>query len=141
MLKRKKLLLLRPKWNKLNKKRKKRKQKKNNEKENKKNGLEETGYVNVDNDDEEFASAEEEVLEDIEEHEKTKMIKADKLDRSGYLFDFLKANDGKDDLGQSRTQTYYEKVKTRPSYIKNQLETSAAPGDRKGFSGLLADDS
>lgn len=86
------------------------------EKENKKNGLEETGYVNVDNDDEEFASAEEEVLEDIEEHEKTKMTKADQLDRSGYLFDFLKANGQKDDLGQSRTKTYYDKIKKNPSF-------------------------
>ena len=78
------------------------------DKENKRNGLEETGFVNADNDDEEFASAEEEVLEDLEEHEATQAFKPD---QSTYLFDFLKANDkNKDDLGQSRAGTYYKKL-------------------------------
>ena len=78
------------------------------DKENQRNGLEKTGFVNADNDDEEFASAEEEVLEDLEEHEATKMLKPD---QSNYLFDFLKTNDKKkDDLGQSRAGTYYAKL-------------------------------
>lgn len=47
------------------------------DKENKRKGLEDTGYVNADNDDEEFASAEDEVLEDFEEFEKTKILKPD----------------------------------------------------------------
>lgn len=78
------------------------------DKENQRNGLEETGFVNADNDDEEFASAEEEVLEDLEEHEKTKTLKPDS---SAFMFGFLRANDRhRDENGESRSATYYQKL-------------------------------
>jgi|TARA_B110000285_G_C14967929_1_gene535049 hypothetical protein len=57
---------------------------------NKRNGVEEVGFVNADNDDAGFASAEDEELEDLEEHEKTKDFA---LDKSNMMFDFLRAND------------------------------------------------
>lgn len=81
------------------------------DKDNKKRGLDETGFVNADNDDQEFASAEDEVLEDLEEHEKTKNFK---MDKSGFMFDFLRVNERhKDAMGQSRSATYYQKLEKR----------------------------
>ena len=78
------------------------------DKENQKKGEEQVGYVNADNDDQEFDSAEDEVLEDLEEHEKTQMVKPDS---SAFMVDFLKANQKPgQDLSKSRTKSLYNRL-------------------------------
>jgi hypothetical protein len=101
------------------------------EKENQRNGVEEVGFVNADNDDQEFADAEEEILEDLEEHEKTKRFAPD---NSAFMFDFLKANEKqRDEMGQSRAATYYAKLEKRSMHSKNlDLDRSAGHGQMKG---------